>query len=109
MKPEDGDISSRELLARLDERTERLDRDIRQMLNGQQAQYDILEARLAEDIRKVRHQLKSTEVVVNNNMRRAEANMELVKKHDEWFTWAVRLILMGVIGGVLVSIGIGVG
>lgn len=97
----------RELLARLDERTERLDRDIRQMLNGQQAQYELLENKLMANIHDLKHSMRSTEVIVALNQRKSEANETLVKKHDDWFSWSVRIVLLSVFGAVLVSAGLG--
>lgn len=96
----------RELLARLDERTERLDRDIRQVILGQNARAEALEARMEEVTRDFRNDYRTLEAMVSRNNKIAEKAAEMSSKHDEWLTWSVRILVGAVMLAMLAVIGV---
>lgn len=98
--------TTREVLARLDERTERLDRDIRQMLLGQRAHGEAMERKLDELAHSMNSEFGAMSAIVSSNRERMLANEALVQKHDEWFNWAIKIILAAVVGAVLVAAGV---
>ncbi len=100
--------TTRELLARLDERTERLDRDIRQVILGQNARAEEMERRMEAFTTAFRDDLRSIEVVVSQNNKMAESAKTMAEKHDEWLTWAVRIVIGAVILAALTLIGVSV-
>lgn len=75
------------VLARLDERTERMDRDIRQVIKGQQHHVEMIEKRidLVHDVAQ-------------------EAN-RLATEHRKWATLIMSTVVVALLGAVLTLVG----
>lgn len=96
-----GPPTERELLARLDERTDRLDRDVRQMMHGHRAAIESLEKQIDGLVEKVRDDLASINAVVGTLDKRSTKALEMAERHEKWFEWAVRLVLSAVILAIM--------
>lgn len=103
MSTEDRDdmATSRELLARLDERTERLDRDIRQMMAGTRAHGEAMEKKIEALESSFRDEMASLNAVISLNDKRSTKALDMAERHEKWFEWGVRIVLAAVIVSLL--------
>lgn len=97
----------RELLVRLDERTEKLDRDLRQMFKGHIAHGQAMEARIKELSVALSDEVASLRALTSQNDKRSLKALEMAERHEKWFEWTVRIILgavmMALLGLVLIT------
>lgn len=93
--------TERELLARLDERTEKLDRDVRQVLNGMRSHSEEMERRVERVETAIRDEVASLRAVVNHADALSKEALDMAKRHDEWITWTVRIVLGAVLTALL--------